>query len=102
MTGKGLLLISAKDNVATALDNIEAETEAPVRLGKELKHIKALEEIPFGFKMACADIAQGGVVIKYGHSIGIASLPIRKGELVHIHNLRGVRASTDQDGSERQ
>ena len=102
MTGKGLLLISAKDNVATALDNIKAGALAPVRLGKEPRHIKALEEIPFGFKMACRDIAQGSVVIKYGNPIGIASLPIKKGELVHIHNLRGVRASIGQTGSDRK
>ena len=102
MSSKGLILISAEDNVATALDNIKAGTSTPVRLGKELKYIKALEEIPFGFKMACSDIAQGSVVIKYGNSIGIASLPIRKGELVHIHNLMGARASTGQKGSNRK
>ena len=102
MNGKGLILISAKDNVATALNKIKTGTEAPVRLGKELKHIKALEEIPFGFKMACEDIAQGSPVIKYGNPIGIASLPIKKGELVHIHNLRGARAGTGQYGDKRR
>ena len=102
MNGQRLLMISSEDNVATALDNIKAGTEAAVRSGRETSYLKALEEIPFGFKMACEDIARGSAVIKYGSPIGIASVPIRKGELVHVHNLRGVRAGTGQAESERK
>ena len=51
------MMLSEADNVATAIEDIEAGTEVPVRLGREVTKTKALERIPFGFKMAVADIA---------------------------------------------
>lgn len=95
MASRGALLLSEADNVATAIEDIDAGTEVPVRLGTEVKGVKALERIPFGFKMAVADIAKGAQVVKYGESIGIASSDIKKGELVHVHNLEGARGRGD-------
>lgn len=40
-----------------------------------------------GHKYAVTDIALGENVIKYGYPIGHATAPIKKGELVHSHNL---------------
>lgn len=88
-------MLSEADNVATAIEDIDAGTEVPVRLGKEVKKINALERIPFGFKMAVADISKGARVVKYGESIGIASSDIKKGQLVHVHNLEGARGRGD-------
>lgn len=95
MASRGALMLSAKDNVATVLEDVEAGTDVPARLGKEVRNVKALERIPFGFKMAIADIAKGAEVVKYGESIGIASQDINKGEMVHIHNLEGARGRGD-------
>ena len=95
MASRGLLMLSDKDNVATALDDIQAGTEVPVRLGKDVRIVKALEAIPFGFKMAVSNISKGGTVIKYGESIGIASSEIKEGQCVHIHNLEGARGRGD-------
>ena len=91
----GSLMLTDKDNVATALEEIEANTEVAVRLGGETTSIKSLEKVPFGFKMAVADITKGAHVLKYGESIGIASTDIKKGEMVHIHNLEGGRGRGD-------
>jgi len=88
-------MLSEADNVATAIEDIEAGMEVPVRLGREVTKIKALERIPFGFKMAVADIAKGARVVKYGEPIGIASSDIKKGESVHVHNLEGARGRGD-------
>ena len=44
-------------------------------------------EIPFGHKIALVDIKKGSDVFKYGHVIGKATSDIKKGELVHTHNL---------------
>ena len=41
------------------------------------------------------DIPRGGIIRKYGETIGKASLAISKGALVHIHNLEGTRARGD-------
>ena len=95
MSVKGALMITAADNVATAIENIDAGAEVPIRLGKEIRQVKAIERIPFGFKIAVTDIPQGAHVIKYGEAIGIASVDIRRGQLVHIHNLEGARGRGD-------
>ena len=52
------------------------------------------ESIPAGHKLALADIASGQNVMRYGAPIGRATRDIKKGDLVHIHNvftnLKGV------------
>ena len=95
MSAKGALMLSEKDNVATAIEDIQADTDVPVRLDREVRHIKALEDIPFGFKMAVTEIPKDTPAVKYGEKIGIASSDIRKGEKVHTHNLAGNRGRGD-------
>jgi len=95
MPFSGALILSEKDNVATTLEDIEAGAEVAVRLGGKVISIEALVRVPFGFKVAVVDIAQGTHVLKYGASIGIASSNIKRGELVHIHNLEGGRGRGD-------
>jgi len=69
--------------------------EVRVRWEKAVIKIKALEKIPFGFKLALSDINKGTKVIKYGETIGIASQNIKQGQLVHVHNIEGARARGD-------
>jgi altronate dehydratase small subunit len=95
MSAKGALMLSEKDNVATAIEDIVAGMEVSVRLGREVRNVRALEDIPFGFKIALADIAKDTPVIKYGEEIGLASANIGQGEKVHIHNLAGARGRGD-------
>ncbi|MDA8217779.1 MAG: UxaA family hydrolase [Dehalococcoidales bacterium] len=95
MEGRRALIISPKDNVATSLEDIEEGASVAARSGEGLVELKALEKIPFGFKIALADISKGAEVYKYGEVIGRASQPIKKGTLVHIHNLEGMRGRGD-------
>jgi altronate dehydratase small subunit len=95
MTARGALLLSPKDNVATMLEDAPPGSEVPARLGNEVRLVKALEKVPFGFKIAVLDIAQGAGIVKYGEAIGIASQDIKTGEMVHIHNLAGARGRGD-------
>ena len=95
MSAKGALMLSTVDNVATAVDDIEPGMDVEVRLGRSARSVRALEKIPFGFKVAAADIAKGAAIVKYGESIGVASVDIKKGQLVHIHNLAGARGRGD-------
>ena len=95
MTTKGALRLSEKDNVATLLEDAAPRTDVLIRLGKETSTVKAGESVPFGFKIAVADIAKGAAIIKYGESIGIASRDIKQGEMVHVHNLEGARGRGD-------
>ena len=95
MTARRALRLANKDNVATSLEDIETGAAVLVRLGKGSEEITAREEIPFGFKMAVTDILREAPVIKYGEPIGIASQDIKKGQLVHIHNIAGARGRGD-------
>lgn len=95
MDSREALMLSNKDNVATILGDVESSADVQVRMGKEVIKIKALERIPFGFKIAVTDISKGFNVIKYGEPIGIASQDIKQGQLVHIHNLEGIRGRGD-------
>jgi len=47
--------------------------------------------IPIGHKLALNDIAEGDTVIKYGHDIGRAVAPIKRGEHLHVHNVKTKR-----------
>ncbi len=95
MAFKGAMMLSEEDNVATCLEEVSSGTSVEVQLGEQTRRVVAIEAIPFGFKIATADIAKGSQVKKYGESIGIASEDIREGDLVHIHNLEGTRGRGD-------
>jgi altronate dehydratase len=90
---KRVILMNAKDNVATALENIDAGDPTGVALPSQelLKEVTPKQAIPFGHKLAIANIEKGGRVIKYGELIGNASQKIRVGEHVHTHNVRSNR-----------
>ena len=50
--------------------------------------IKSLNEIPLGHKIAMTDFNVGDAIIKYGHDIGKVVESIKKGEHVHVHNVK--------------
>jgi (2R)-sulfolactate sulfo-lyase subunit alpha len=53
--------------------------------------MKVLNDIPIGHKVALTDLKAGDSVIKYGVNIGKVVAPIKKGEHVHVHNLKTRR-----------
>tara|TARA_B100001121_G_scaffold233340_1_gene206816 strand:+ start:27 stop:215 length:189 start_codon:yes stop_codon:yes gene_type:complete len=50
--------------------------------------VNAKNEVPLGHKVALADLNEGDTIIKYGHDIGKVVKPIKKGEHVHVHNVK--------------
>lgn len=89
------LVLDPRDSVANALEAVAAGEAIAARVGDETVQVVAREAIPFGFKVALADLPAGAQVLKYGAIIGRASQPIRRGDLVHVHNLEGGRARGD-------
>jgi len=88
---KKALKINPKDNTATALEDIEAGDS--VKLASKsgpVGEIKAQQAVPFGHKLALANIGQGEKVLKYGEVIGLATQPINKGDYVHVHNVESA------------
>lgn len=97
---KRATVINAKDNVATALDDLEAGDTVTITsaYGAAAQEITATKAIPFGHKMARQKIAQGVEVIKYGEVIGVATQDIEQGEHVHVYNVNSARFGTTEKG----
>ena len=92
---KRALKINPKDNVAMVLESVNAGDQ--VKIGEE--EITAITNIPMPHKMALTDIKIDEIVYKYGAPIGYATVPIKRGEHVHSHNLdlaRMLKALTDK------
>ncbi len=85
---KKILRFIEGDNVGVALEDI-AEGDALGIQGVALD-FAASETVPQGHKIALCDIREGEDIIKYGHHVGFATADIRRGEYVHVHNVRDV------------
>lgn len=48
-------------------------------------------DVPIGHKVALKDLEIGDTVIKYGQDIGRVVAPVKKGQHVHVHNLKTKR-----------
>ncbi len=90
------ILVDPKDNVATALRQLEPGDALQVGTGDNTVDITLLQAVPFGHKFALKDTGPGGPVVKYGEIIGLATKKIRKGEHVHVHNVEGLRGRGDK------
>ena len=88
---KAVLVISDRDNVATALEALDAGRSIPI--GE--RTLRTSEAIPAGHKVALVDIAVGQPVIKYGSPIGLAIALIHEGSHVHTHNVASGRGRGD-------
>jgi altronate hydrolase len=90
---KAVLAISARDNVATALEALAT--------GRSVEangvSVTAVEKIAAGHKIALGPIRTGEAVIKYGSPIGLASQDIAPGAHVHTHNVASSRGRGDLD-----
>ena len=51
-------------------------------------NIQSIDEIPLGHKIAMVDLKEGDKIIKYGNDIGKVVKSIKKGEHVHVHNVK--------------
>ena len=94
MPNNRVIVISDRDNVATALDPLAAG--ATIDAGG--RAIVVREAIGSGHKIALTRIAVGAPVIKYGSSIGTATADIEQGAHVHTHNLASTRGRGDLAG----
>lgn len=88
-----LLIMNASDNIAIAIRRIQAgETVSDL---KQKVSVVATEEIPFGFKIATQEIPKDRLIYKYGETIGKSVKTISAGQLVHVHNIVGLRGRGD-------
>ncbi len=88
------LVHEAADGVGVVVvEGLKAGQEITGWVMKEDKTvtIKILNDIPIGHKVALQDFATGDTVIKYSTDIGKVVAPIKKGEHLHVHNVKTKR-----------
>jgi len=90
---KRAIMMNSRDNVATALESLDAGAITSVILPSQevLKEVPTMQAIPFGHKLAIIAIKKGDNVMKYGEIIGKASQNIGLGDYVHVHNVKSNR-----------
>lgn len=88
---KAVLVISDRDNVATALEALQPGR----RIDVQGTALVVAEVVPPGHKIALRAIDAGAEVIKYGSPIGTATTAIAPGTHVHTHNVASSRGRGD-------
>ena len=91
MSQTDLIIHDEKDNVAVVvIDKTSKNQECIgwIMENDKTVNIQSLNDIPLGHKIAMVDFNEGDTIIKYGHDIGKVVKSIKKGEHVHVHNVK--------------
>ena len=86
-----IIIHDEKDNVGVVvIDKVNNGQECGCWIMENDKSIKiqSIKEIPLGHKIALKDLSNGDTILKYGHDIGKVVQPIKKGDNVHVHNVK--------------
>ena len=90
--GPDILRHRPGDHVGVAVRDLQP---GPAVVGStdsdEQTQVELVEAVPLGHKAALVDLEAGTEVIEYGVRIAVASQAIRRGALVHTHNVRSAR-----------
>ena len=91
MSRTDLIIHDEKDNVAVVVIDKTSKNQDCIgwimENDKTVK-IKSNAEIPLGHKIALKDFVEGDTILKYGHDIGKVIVSIKKGDHVHVHNVK--------------
>ncbi len=85
------LVHSPKDNVGVVVvEDLEAGTKmrGVITEDDSTTSVTSKHDIPIGHKVALANLKAGDTVIKYGEDIGRMVADAKKGDHVHVHNLK--------------
>ena len=91
MSQTDLIIHDEKDNVAVVV--IEStkkgqDCNAWIMENDKTVKINSIPTIHLGHKIALQDLKEGDTILKYGHDIGKVIKPIKKGDHVHVHNVK--------------
>ncbi len=89
------IVIKEKDNVATALRDLEPKEKITIGIEDKKEEFLIEEHIPFGHKFAVKEIVKGEDILKYGEVIGRATKDIASGTHAHIQNIESLRGRGD-------
>ena len=91
MSQTDLIIHDEKDNVAVVVIDKTSKNQECIGWIMENDNtikIKSINEIPLGNKIALKDFKVGDTILKYGHDIGNVVALIKKGDHVHVHNVK--------------
>ena len=91
MSKTDIIIHDEKDNVGVVvIDKITPNQDCSCWIMENDKtiKIKSISEIPLGHKIALQDFKEGDTILKYGHDIGKVVKSIKKGDHVHVHNVK--------------
>ena len=91
MSYPDLIIHDEKDNVGVVvIETTKKGQDCNAWIMENDKSIKvpSLNEVPLGHKIALQDLKEGDTILKYGHDIGKVVKAIKKGEHVHVHNVK--------------
>ena len=91
MSHPDLIIHDEKDNVGVVvIETTKKDQECNAWIMENDKSVKvpSINEIPLGHKIALKDFKEGDTILKYGHDIGKVVKAIKKGEHVHVHNVK--------------
>jgi (2R)-sulfolactate sulfo-lyase subunit alpha len=86
-----IILQDKKDNVGVVgLEKITPQHDGACGILEDDRstNSQSKDEIPLGHKIAMTDLNEGDTILKYGHDIGKVVKSIKKGEHVHVHNVK--------------
>ena len=91
MASTDIIIHDEKDNVGVVvIEKITSNQDCACWIMENDKTItiQSLNEIPLGHKIAMVDLNEGDTILKYGQDIGKVVKSIKKGEHVHVHNVK--------------
>ena len=91
MKNTDIIIHDDKDNVGVVvIDSTEKDQEYScwIMESDKTEKIQSINNIPLGHKIALKDFKEGDTILKYGHDIGKVVASIKKGDHVHVHNVK--------------
>jgi len=91
MANTDIIILNDKDYVGVVvIDSTKKDQEYNcwIMEGDKTAKIQSINNIPLGHKIALKDFNKGDTILKYGHDIGKVVASIKKGDHVHVHNVK--------------
>ena len=91
MVSTDIIIHDEKDNVGVVvIEKITQNQDCNCWIMENDKSVKiqSKNDIQLGHKIAMVDLNEGDTILKYGHDIGKVVDTIKKGDHVHVHNVK--------------
>ncbi len=91
MGNTDIIIHDNNDNVGiVVIDSTKKDQEYScwIMESDKTEKIQSINNIPLGHKIALKDFKEGDTILKYGHDIGKVVASIKKGDHVHVHNVK--------------